>query len=298
MAHRRYIHIFPRPGFIFDEIIACYKAAASRLEWMSVSSWPAEWSANRPEWQDPNNTIILWWVPFPTLLDVVPPQRKAAFAIRYMESIGPFEKLCSLQKSAFTRSLRAFEVPDVLFVESPSAAEFIRPYCQKAAAYPVGYDPEVMGTPDWSTPKEYDFGFCGIMTGRRDWIIPALKRRFGSKFIQIWGPYGLERKRIYDRCRVALYVPHSEEICLPGMRIWQFISSSAALVMEKRDGWPAIAGRHYIELPEAKESELDKFIDQVEQVLKQPLEEIARRAHTELSGYTVEKAMEYITSVL
>ena len=295
MAHRRYIHII-HPYIAFAEILSCYKAASSRLRWMSAVSWN-EWSASRPEWQDPNNAIILWLWGLPGLLNVVPPQRKAMFAVRYMESVGPLEKLCPVQRPILGGFLKYFKVPDIVIVGSPSAAQFLRPYCKKVAAAPIGYDSGVMGTPDWTRAKEYDFGYCGWPTGRRDWIIPALRNRFGKKFFQFFGIYGPGRKRIFDQCRVALHIPHSEESYLSSERIWHFVASSATLVTEKRDVWPAVAGRHYIELPEAKESELDLFVDRVEQTLRLPLEEIARRAHSELSIYTIEKAMEYITAV-
>lgn len=283
---KRYIHVFPE-FVVFDEIFACYQAAASRLKWMSVAHWSAQYS----DWQDPNNVIVLWWCNFPSLLREVPPQRKAVFAMRYMESIGPPEKLCPLQRAILESHLEYLKVPDLIIVGAPSTAQFLRPHCQNVVAIPIGYDPVVMGTPDWSAPKEYDFCFCGCVVGRREWIIPALKSRFGNRFVDVTGRFGLDRKAAYDRCRVALHIPHSEESYLSSERIWQFIASSAAMVTEKRDVWPAVAGRHYIELPEAQEKDVDKFIDSVEQALKLPLTDIARTAHEELSGYTVDRCL-------
>jgi len=296
MAHRRYIHVFHSCN-LFDEIIACYRAAMDRLKWMSVCTWQ-EWSAKRPEWQDPNNVIILWWWNTPGLLNVVPPQREAAFALWYGESVGPPEKMSLHQGGILTKFLGYLKIPDTVFVGSPSAAQFLRPYCRKAAHAPIGYDPKIMGEPNWAQSKEYDFGYCGFPIGRREWILPALRHRFGKRLFEFFGPFWKDRKQIYDQCRAILYIPHSEEPSLPGMRIWQCIASSAPLITEKRDGWPAVAGRHYVELPEAKETDLDGFTDKVEQTLKLPLEEIARRAYTELSGYTVDRAMEYITAAI
>jgi len=296
MVHRRYIHII-HPSITFAENLACYKAAASRLPWMSASSW-AEWSIKRPEWQDPNNVIIFWLYGLPGLLDVIPQQRKAALAIWYMESVGPIDKLCPPQKATLARFLDYFKTPDIVIATSPPAAAFLKPYCKKVTFAPTGYEPKVMGTPDWTRIKEYDFGYCGWPTGRRDWIIPALENHFGNRMIHFFGPYGQERKLIYEKCRATLYIAHSDEPSFPGFRIWQSVATSSALVTEKRDVWPATAGRHYVEVPEAKKEDVGEFVAKIEQTLNLPLEEIARRAHTELSLYAVDRAMEYITAAI
>lgn len=282
---------------IFGETLACYRAAVSRLPWMSVASW-SEWSAKRIEWQEPGNAIILWWWNYPGLLQVVPPQRKASLALWYGESVGPPEKLCPHQRGIFSGLEWYFRTVDLVLVGSPLAARFLAPRCKRVAYAPIGYDPKIMGTPDWSAPKEYDFGYCGFPIGRREWIVPALKRRFGKRFLNFFGPSRLERKRIYDRCRAVLYIPHSEEPSLPGLRIWQSIASSAPLITEKRDCWPAVPGKHYIEVPETKIENVDRFVDQVERALKLPLMDIARRAHDELSVYTADRAMSYITAAI
>ena len=116
--------------------------------------------------------------------------------------------------------------------------------------------------------------------------------------IHFFGPYGPERKLIYEKCRANLYIAHSDEPSFPGFRIWQSIATSSALVTEKRDAWPAMAGKHYVELPEAKREDIGKFIGQLEQALKLPLTEIARRAHAELCAFGVERVMQYITAAI
>jgi hypothetical protein len=296
VARRYYINII-HPYWVFFENLVCYGAAAGRLSWMTTLPW-TQWSADRPEWQDPNNVIIVWLWGSPGILDVVAQERKATLVIWYIESVGPPEGLCSDQKATLTRFLDYFKVPDLVVVGFPSSEEFLRPYCRKVIHAPTGYDPGIMGKPDWSQPKEFDFGFCGLQTGRREWILPALKRRFGPRFVHILGKFGMDRKRIYDRCRAVLYIAHSTEPCFAPLRIWQSIASAAAIVTEKRDVWPAVAGKHYIELPEAQEACVDEFVDQVEQTLQFPLEAIARRAHEDLSQYTVDRAMEYIVAAV
>ena len=296
MTKRHYIHLIHR-YWVFFENLLCYGYAMDRIPGMSVYPFD-QWSAGRPEWQDPNNVIILWLWSSPGMIDVIPKERKASLAVWYIESVGPPEGLCPDQRPVLERFLGYFKVPELVIVGFPSSAEFLKPYCRKVIYAPTGYDPAVMGTPNWSAPKKYDFAFCGLEAGRRNWIFPALRKRFGTRFIHITGKFGLDRKSIYDQCRVVLYIAHSVEPCFAPMRIWQSIASSAALVTEKRDVWPAVAGRHYIEVPEAKETELDQFIDRIERTLDQPLEEIARRAHEELSVYTVDRAMEYIAAAL
>jgi len=297
MVPRRYYINILHPYMVFFENLISYAQASYAYNWMTAFPW-THWSSDRPEWQDPNNVIIIWLWGSPVMLDVVPEKRKATLVIWYIESVGPLEGLCSDQKATLTRFLDYFKVPELVVVGFPSSEAFLRPYCRKVIHAPTGYNSFIMGTPDWEAPKDYDVGFCGLVTGRREWIMPALQKRFGKKFLHILNTFGQDRKRFYDRCRINLYIAHSMEPCYAPMRIWQSIASSSALVTEKRDVWPAVAGRHYVELPEAQEAHVDEFIDQVEQTLQFPLESIARRAHEELSQYTVGRSMEYIVAAV
>lgn len=279
-----YIHVF-RPVDTFAEIRACYALAAKRLGWMSVDDLSL-WNHLRPEWQDPEAMPIFWGE-----LPRIPKQRRALFGFRYTESAGERASLIRGQQIRLKSFISVAGLPEIVFAGSPAARRFLDPFCRRTGVMPAGYDPEVMGQPDWSRPKDFDLSFYGSGAGRRAWILKAVETRLGARFLRIVGFAGV-RKALLDRCRAVLYVGHSDETSFPGMRLWQAAAASAALVSEERDPWPAIPGTHLISIPAAIEASPDAFLASLETVLKGDLESVARAAHQELSRWTVERCME------
>jgi len=77
------------------------------------------------------------------------------------------------------------------------------------------------------------------------------------------------------------------------MRLWQSIASSAALISERRDAWPAVPGKHYVSIEPATKTNLRRFLSELDYVLNHyPLEDMAKLAHEELSLYTIDRCME------
>lgn len=297
MAHRRYIHIFP-PVAHYMEVFECYRAASARVRWLSAEIWPT-WSAERPEWQDKENAVILWsYISLSHILKMIPPKRAATLALNYSESVGDETKI----SPGLAEVLRTFKASmknfDYVIAGNPSAARSLAPYCRRVVVHPAGYDAETMGRPDWSAPKEHDLVFYGSPYGRREWILPELVRHFGKRLLVVTrGPFGIERKCLCDKARAILHVGHSDELGTPGFRIWQAVASSAALIAENRDAWPAVHGKHYVAIVPAQKGRIDVFIKDIEKALLLPLKDIARKAHAELGAFTVEKSMEHITGV-
>lgn len=289
MSQLHYTYVFT-PNFLFNEIAECYRQAAMRLGNVTVDkdfySW--EHACTRKEWQDPDHTVIFWceapWGIPPR------PARKSKTVLQYIESVGNMEDLVDTQRKCLDRYTKRAHEMDLFLVGTPTVRDFWAPRCRRVALMPIGYDPEVMGTPNWTCEKTYDVGFCGVPVGRRQWILPALKKRFGSKFLDIRA-FDRARNAAFDACKIMLYVGHSDEKAFADMRLWSATACSAALVTEDRDAWPAVPGRHYIALPHAQKENVDAFIDSVEQTLKLPLIDIARTAHEELSKYTVERSL-------
>jgi len=298
LAHRRYIHVFP-PVAHYLEVVECYRAAAARMGWMSVELW-STWSAERPEWRDPDCAVIFWgYISPPHIFRMVPQKRSAALVLRNSESIGYEKDLDPGQVGVLDSFKKAFKSFDAVFVGSPLEAEFLRPWCPKIGWAPVGYEPEVMGAPDWKQRKDLDLVFYGAPYGRREWILPALRRHFGKRLLVCpVGTYGLRRKRFCERSRAILHVGHAREVSAPGFRIAQIPSTSAAFITESQDAWPAVHKKHFVALPMARKDHMDAFIDRLEEALKLPLEAVARAAHKDLSKFTVERAMWYYTSVI
>jgi hypothetical protein len=278
-----YVHIFPMTP-VFEEIRERYDFAAKRLGWMSAQdlfNWTPDW----PEWQMKSLALVFWGS-----LPEIPKNHAARVAFRHTESTGQMDNLVSNQQDFISRLIHKLVEADVVFAGCPAAAEWLRPHCRKVALGPIGYDPVVMGTPNWSAKKQYDLVFCGTPTGRRKWILPEIGKRNRIRFAR-FNAFGRDRTTLMDSSRAVLHVGHSDEPGFPGMRLWQAIASSAALLTEPRDAWPAVAGRHYIELPKPIEDRIGEFLDAIERALAGPLEDTARVAHEELSKYTVERCM-------
>jgi hypothetical protein len=280
-----YINIF-RPVDTFREARACYASTARRLEWTSVDEIVG-WDPARPEWQNPEAMLVFWG----DLPRGVPKRRRAALGFRFAESAGERTMLVRPQQIRLKWFVSIAGVPDIVFAGTPTARDFLAPYCRKTGLMPFGYDAETMGRPDWGAPKRYDIAFYGSDAGRREWILEAVARRFGKRFLRI-SAFGAERKALLDQSRAVLYVGHSEDRSLPGLRLWQAIAASAALVMEERDPWPAVAGRHVISIPTVGRDRIDVFLDDLEATLKRDLEPVARTAHEELALWTVDRCME------
>jgi len=279
----RYIYVFPR-NIVYDEYRPCYQNAAARIGRVTIEAL-STWSHHRKEWMDPDMAIIFWGG-FPK---IVPVPRRAKCVVQYIESVGDPKGLILNQRHWLEISMRRAKELDLMLVGTPEARDFWLPFCRNAACVPIGYDPIVMGTPDWTQPKIYDVGFCGTPIGRREWILPILRKRFGPRFLEISG-FGQARNAAFDRCRTMLYIGHSNDIGV-GLRLWQAVSTSAVLITEDRSLWPAEPGRHCIVLPPAAAEYPDAFVDSIERALQLPLEDTARTAHEEISQYTVERCM-------
>lgn len=285
MRTRRIIYVFP-VNYVFDEIRSCFARAAERLGDMVVCNDYNDWTPARSEWYDPANAIVFWC----NLPWVVPENRKAKCVFHYVESAGDPSGLIPIQRHWFEIHRRRALEADLFLVGNPAMQDFWNPLAKRVALTPIGYDAEIMGVPDWSKPKLFDVGFCGTEIGRRLWILPALRKRFGNRYTDI-RVFGKARNEAFNSCRLMLYVGHSPERSFPDLRLWSAAATSALLVTESRDAWPAIPGRHYIELDPALVQNPDLFVDSVERELKNTNEDLARVAHRELSAYTVERCM-------
>lgn len=300
MAFERYIHVLAKSGRHFQEVFRAYEAMAARSG-DTVAMLPAEsWSAERPEWQDPRTAVILWWSNGAwAFQDKVPVRRKAFLALWYLESACDPARLCPMQRRIFEGFRDNLSRADLVIACNPSGAEALAPFSKRTAFAPIGYDPEFMGRPNYSEMKKHDLGTCLGITGRREWIMPAVDIRFGPRALNALGLWYGDLRRAYDSCRAELYVAHSDEPGFPGMRIWHAAATSAALVTEKRDAWPMVAGRHYIELEDAIPSAPEAFAEQVDAALStHPVKSIARTCHAEMAAYTPEKATEFIVRAI
>lgn len=284
-AGRRYIHVFPQDPFL-SEIGDCYRSAARRIPWMEVIDVA---SLSPDDWQD-YRAVVIFWGHLPAV--IIPRHRRAAVVLRYTESVGDSSGLNPVQHDIIERFSAAASIPDLLIGGTHTVADFWKGKYKEVAVAPIGYEPAVLGRPDRDVKKTSDVAFRGNFLGRRVWILKKIQRSFPHfKWIH---SFGIDRKNELDRSKIDLYIGHSDEPSFPGMRLWQGIASSAALVTEPRDAWPAIAGRHYIEIPAADPSIFGAFVDSIRTLLKDEaaLKKVSETAHAELSVYTIDHCME------
>jgi hypothetical protein len=278
------MHVFPTSEF-FSEIRDCYQSAARRIPWMSTDEL-SNWTVDRLEWGE-QDLVLIFWGRMPS----VPKHRRATLVFRYTESVGDPELLIEAQRDLMTAFAAQAHLPDLLLAGCPAVANYWSQLCRAVAVAPMGYEPTILGEPDWSTKKCFDVAYRGHYVDRRTWLLRRLQRHLQNRFHWIHS-FGLNRKRELDACRADLYIGHSVEYGFPGARLWQSIASSAALLTEPRDVWPAVPGRHYVELPLAKHDDWRRFVVEVSEIVNSaPLDEISRTANRELSTYTIDRCM-------
>lgn len=285
---RRYIHVFPRSA-VFDELKAAYGSASSRMPWMSVESLE-DWGPDpeRLEWWAPENVLIFWGL----LPAHVPANRTASFVFRFTESVGDPELLSAGQLESMVSFVTRAKEPDLVLCGNATIADYWSCLCRKVAVAPIGYEKSVFGEPDWGVEKCFDVSFRGSHVERRTWLMEAIRTKFEDKFLWIKS-FGLERQKMLNQCRVDLYLGHCQDYSFPGMRLWQNIASSAALVSERRDAWPAIPGKHYVSVEPATKTNIKRFLSELEYTISHyPLAEMAKTAHQELSLFTIDRCME------
>lgn len=281
-----YAFVFPRyPAF--SEIQSCYAAAADRVGWMS--SLPAERLSSLERDSVPGGRllVIFWNRPISGWN-----RGRSLMGIRFTETVARPEAAPPWQQAGLRELLDNVSSYDVLVVNTPTAFDLFRGVPPRLVLSPIGYDRSVMGIPDWSRPKEFDMVMYGTAIGRREWLVPMISERFGKRFKDVSGLWGLERKETLDRSRAVLYVNHWATESFATSRLWQAAASSAALITERGDAWPALEKEHYLPLPWGNREDPEVFLKAVEDALLLPLDDVARKAYQHLSQFTPERCVE------
>lgn len=295
-----FIHVVPEMH-AYQDILQCYRHVSSRLPWMETLTFP-EWMPRREEeLRKPENCAILWGHHFDGDLDTPP---AAKLVVHFSEWVGNPEDLTTSdnnQRNAFERFLSDIGRFDAVFCHTPTIAKKMSELAPKANVHvaPIGYEPEVMGRPDWGKLKRNMIVFCGSRTFRRRQVLGLFSQYL--PITDISNNYGLARKGLLDESRATIYIHHMPGIvAFATFRIWQTIASSAVLISEPMDTWPSVPGRHHIEIPWVTQEnvrEVSRSLGQ--QVMdSQRCLAMARLAHKELSSFSAEQAMkDYILPV-
>jgi len=290
----RYLHVIPdHPSY--REIFYSYENASASLGWMKVIS-PSAWAAVQADLAgSPDLGVIVWGH---TAL-VEPVKHAGLLAGFYTEVIGSKEEFgdpTASRLGILEKYVKFSGNFDLLFAATPAGQKRLQTLCPERCVHltAAGYDPIIMGRPSWDAQKNIDLAYYGATTNRRTEIMPALRQSLEHAVSDISGSYGFPRQLLLNLSKAVLHLHSWPKATCSTSRIWQSIASSAAMIMEATDAWPAVSGRHYIEIPMVTPSNITDVAVMIDKVLEDPrrLLEIARTAHEELSVYTPEYVME------
>ncbi len=266
------------------------RALAARTPWVTVEPLNA-WAPVRDggAFQNPQRMLIAWGgvshdEPGPRV------DRRCIIALQYSETVGDLDKLHGDQRGVLERLLMRAQKYDVILTHTPSEAQWLRAHIPGVRAHevPLGYSPEAVGRPDFAQAKKFDIAYYGARMGRRQGLLTALQPHLRHKYDDVGGLFGLDRQAKLNEARAILQVHHCHPSCsFPSFRLWHAMATSAALLMEPADAWPAVSGRHYFEYPEFTPETADVAARAIDAILdRDDVIETARRAHDELSTYT------------
>lgn len=294
LTAQHYLHVFPDGALqvigMLCETRQCWKKAAEGIPWISVM---AESEMEGIRWEDPSLVVILWRD------SPVPVERSCRVGRVYLETLYG---VGTLPTTPYQRNLlEEFEAKcsrlDFTVVQTPSMVNDA-----KARGWPTpllcptGWDPDVMGRPDFSIQKTLDIGCYGTNYGHREEAMPPLLVAMSGSLFQFTG-LGNARKRTLDHFAAVLTVLHSPGCSYPTMRLWQAAASSAAMISEPGDAWPARPGEHYVQIPLIRSGDaLGETVRLLREILADRLTLMltAKRAYESLREFTPEWCMGFL----
>ena len=286
-----YLHVI-NDNLVFRDVYLSYKNAAARIPWMSVITQDEfRQICSQPRhgvWSDKRIYLILWHDD----LCLIPNTNHCKVAIHYCEMVGDVRAFPPQQK-IFDKFLAYISKYEFVMVHTKFAEEYLRKYCPRIYYVPIGFDPQVYGIPDFNIKKTRDMVFFGSDVGKRLEIVPKLQETFSSLRINV---FGMERQNLMQTAKLNLIIPWCEVGSFAPMRMWQSMGTSAVMVIEPTDTYPAIPDRHYIQIPKYA-GDLSESIKAIKRALDTDLLKIARTAFEELSVITVDKCIGLIVEL-
>lgn len=220
----------------YDFLIRQYRLKAAKYDWLEVIL-EAELVERMEEIaQDERNFVAIWgvWAPRPT------PRRKAIFTRVYSEPFDTDESKMIGYHCHWLSSLRAnVRHMDAIFGHTPWMAEKLAHKNAPGHVLPMGWDPLVLGRPNWDATKKHRFTYKGDVIGKRKWLVPGMQGALGKDMHQSVDEWGADFVTKLNNSTARLELSHSDTFSFPTFSLWQTLASSAALIAEKqRDCWP------------------------------------------------------------
>jgi len=277
-----YVNVINGESLAFHDYYLAYNILSDKIPWMSVVT-PTE--LPNSEYIMNEKCLLIFWHREQDL-----PHKRARTAARYTEGIG--RNLLSGHQEGLNRFIDRIKTYDFVLAHTPQAVGFLKQFSSNVFLAPVGYCHEIFGEPEFNMTKKYDVIFYGGIVGKRN-LLKQLSEATEHDIYMIPGTYGEGRHKLLQQSRAVLHIPQIDDCVFPTMRIWQSIASSAMMLLEPVDAYPAIPGAHYIEIPRLAEDTIDEVAKAIDMILyRSDLHEIARKAYADLSEMTVQKCFE------
>lgn len=288
----RYVQVIPSSWGPFVDIHACYTAMARRYPWISVIS-PHEFEELRETdvYQDPMTMFVQW-----AQVDPWPKERRQALVtLVYSEAISTDQNLMLPDHvREWNRFFAWAPNYDAAFAHTPWMVEQMAGAAIQGYLLPVGWDPEAMGAPRFSTTKHKDAVFYGSHVGKRALVMPFLREKLGNLLDDVSGCFGRTLSGTLDNARASLYVAHSDVDSFSTWRLWQTAATSAALIAEPGDCWPFARGVHFVPIERITFSNIGTVAEDIRRILHPggpDLLAVAKAAHEVAREFTVDNCV-------
>ena len=274
----------------YDDAMHMYERMAEKYDWLECIREQELIRRMETIAQDERNFVVIWgvWSPRP------PQERKAMFTRVWSEAYDDDEMNMIKHHRDWLSSARAnIRHMDGVFGHTPWMASRMETDSVPGFALPMGWDPEVMGTPDWEAEKKHRFTYIGAIAGKCRWLVPGMQGALGDEMHQPQDIAGKSRTDMFNASHANLYLSHADVHSFPTFRIWQTLCSSAALIAEKgRDCWP-MTEEMYIGMPTIARANGPKVANMIKSVPNDMYAMTARRLHDGLAtDFTIEKILE------
>jgi hypothetical protein len=283
-----YIVVF-RAGPAYDDAMKMYQLKAAQYEWLECIQ-EAEFHA-REETIAANerNFVVIWgvWAKRP------PEDRKAIYTRVFSEALDDdLDNMIGYHRNWLNSAQRNLRHMDAAFGHTPWMAGRLEQNGVPGYVLPMGWDPLVLGRPNWDIPKRHRFTYVGAMAGKRAWLVPGMQGALGEDMhhaTDVWGADFIAR---LNASVANLYLSHSDIHSFSTFRIWQTLSSSAAMIAEKgRDCWPMEEGM-YIGVPTITRANGPQVARTIAAIPDSVYASAARKLHEGLAAdFTFEKVL-------
>jgi hypothetical protein len=284
----RYIMAF-RGGKPYADVINLYDEFSKRNPWVKLMTY-GHLEENLQEISaDERNFVCMWGVRSP----IPKPDRKAKFVQVWSEAYDTNRKNLISSHPGWLRVVESsLPLLDGLFCHTPWLCEMMKVDGVPAHVLPVGWDPVVMGSPDFAQVKSRGFMNLAQSSGhhaaKRAWAVPMMKEALGDRFFEGTGLWGKRVPSTLNDCVAYLYISHSDIQSFSTFRTWQAVASSAALIAEGgRDCWP-MEEDDYVPIPTLTKENIPEIAEQILSHSDEFYLNKAKRLHEKFKHMTID----------